>query len=219
MAIDEVIESLARIPVFAGLKPQQITEIGRWAERCAFHDGEAITRAGELGDGAYLILAGDASSKAGPGDDGVRLQPIAQGSLVGELAMFVEHVYGVTVTASGWVDCLKLERATLARQMRDDPDIADRIAAVVRNRLALVAAELLIVDRLLMGSIQSCQQVSHAFLPAPLLPAPHGPALAPPAWHNSQQRRMHARKSAQPRGRSWAQEARHAHSARREAGT
>jgi hypothetical protein len=81
--------------------------------------------------------------------------------------MFIEHVYGATVVARGWVDCLKLERATLDRQMRGDPDIADRIAAVIRSRLHLVAAELQAIDRLLMGSIERCDQVSRAFLPAP----------------------------------------------------
>jgi CRP-like cAMP-binding protein len=166
MAIDHVIESLARVPIFADLKPQQITEIGRRAERRAFRDGETITRAGASADGAYLILAGDAGSRAGPSAHGP-LEPIAPGSLVGELAMFIEHTYGVTVVARGWVDCLKLERTTLSNQMREDPDIADRIAAVIRSRLTLVAAELQVIDRLLMGSIERCGQVPGAFLPAP----------------------------------------------------
>jgi CRP-like cAMP-binding protein len=166
MAIDQVIESLARVPIFSGLNLQQIAEIGRRAERRAFHDGEVIARAGEPGDGAYLILAGDAGCSGGPGGRGP-LAPLAPASLVGELAMFIEHAYGATVVARGWVDCLKLERATLARQMRDDPDIADRIAAVIRNRLSLVAAELEAIDRLLMSSIERCQQAPRAFLPPP----------------------------------------------------
>jgi CRP-like cAMP-binding protein len=166
MAIDQVIESLARVPIFAGLKLQQITEIGRRAGRRAFHEGEAIATAGEPGDGAYLILAGGAGRSGGPGDRGP-LAPVAPGSLVGELAMFIEHIYGATVVAREWVDCLKLERATLARQMRDDPDIADRIAAAIRNRLNLVAAELQVIDRLLMNSIERCEQAPRAFLPPP----------------------------------------------------
>jgi CRP-like cAMP-binding protein len=166
MAIDRVIECLARVPIFAGLNLQQIAEIGRRAERCAFHDGEAITRAGEPGDGAYLILAGETGCSGRPDDRGP-LAAVAPGSLVGELAMFIEHVYGATVVARGWVDCLKLERATLAHQMRDDPDIADRIAAVIRNRLNLIAAELQAIDRLLMSSIERCEQAPRACLPVP----------------------------------------------------
>jgi hypothetical protein len=79
--------------------------------------------------------------------------------------MFVEHNYGTTVVAQGWVDCLKLERAALHEQMRADPDIAERIADVIRDRLALAAADLQIVDRLLMSSIEQCGGLSVALMP------------------------------------------------------
>jgi CRP-like cAMP-binding protein len=166
MAIDEVVASLFRIPLFAGLKPMQIAEIGRRAQRCAFGDGEAIIRTGAAGDGAYLILSGDAGRKTSTRG---RPEPVPPGSLLGELAMLIEHVYGTTVVAEGWVDCLKLERATLRDQMREDPDIAKRIAQVIRSRLTLVAAELQKIDQLLAGSIDRCTQVPR-LLPPPRVP-------------------------------------------------
>src|SRR5262245_22270524 len=134
MAIDHVIASLSRVPLFAGLMPAQITEIGRMARRCAFSSGEVITRAGEPADGAYLILSGEAGSRAGPAERGAA-DLVEPGSLVGELAMFIEHSYGTTVVARDWVDCLKLERTTLTEHMRRDPEIADRVADVIRGRL------------------------------------------------------------------------------------
>jgi CRP-like cAMP-binding protein len=88
---------------------------------------------------------------------------VEPGSLVGELAMLVEHDYGATVIAQGWVDCLMLERATLLDQMRADPDIADRIADAIRGRLTLVAADLQMINRMLMSSIEQCADL-------PLLP-------------------------------------------------
>jgi hypothetical protein len=47
------------------------------------------------------------------------------------------------------VDCLKLERAALHAQMRADPDLAKRLAQVIRRRLTLVATELQAIDELL----------------------------------------------------------------------
>jgi CRP-like cAMP-binding protein len=165
MAIDQVISALSHVPLFAGLTQSQLAEIGRRARRCAFSCGDVIIRAGEPGDGAYLILSGDAGCRAGPGERGT-LDLLQPGSLVGELAMFIEHSYGATVVARDWVDCLKLERTTLADQMRRDPGIAERIADVIRGRLALVAAELQVIDRLLTSSIEHCTPVPRA-LPAP----------------------------------------------------
>ncbi len=148
MAIDQVVASLLRISLFAGLKPLQVTEIARRAGRCAFRRGEAIIRAGEPGDAAYLILSGDAACRAGSGPR-ASVEPVKPGSLLGELAMFVDHVYGATVVAEDWVDCLRLERATLHAQMRANPDLARRLAQVMRQRLTLVAAELQAIDQLL----------------------------------------------------------------------
>jgi len=162
MAIDLVLESLRRLSLFAGLTPEQIAEVGLGARRRAFRKGEVIAEAGEPGEGAYLILAGDAVSRSGPDGRGPT-EPVEPGSLVGELAMLVEHNYGATVIAQGWVDCLMLERATLLDQMRADPDIADRVADAIRGRLTLVAADLQMINRMLMSSIEQCADL-------PLLP-------------------------------------------------
>jgi CRP-like cAMP-binding protein len=178
MAIDQVLSSLSRVPLFTGLQALQITEIGRHARRCAFGNGEVITRAGDPGDGAYLILSGEAGWSAGADGRGP-LEPVEPGSVVGELAMFVDHTYGATVVARGWVDCLKLERAALADQMRRDPDIAECIADVIRGRLALLAAELQVIDRLLMTSIEECSRAPR------VLPAP-SPSEGPPPQIASQ---------------------------------
>jgi CRP-like cAMP-binding protein len=167
MAIDLVLASLSRVPLFAGLEPVQITEIGRRAERCAFRRGEIIAKAGEAGNSAYLILAGEVGCRA---DDGGPEAPVEPGSLVGELAMLVDHTYGVTAVARGWVDCLKLSRDMLSDVMRTDPDIAERIADVIRGRLTFLAEELRAIDRLLTGSIERYGQVPLA-LPPPSEPA------------------------------------------------
>ena len=179
MAIDPVLESLRRLPLFACLTPQQIAAIGRGAGRCAFRPGEVIAEAGTPGAGAYLVLAGEAVCRTDADGRGVT-QPVELGSLIGELAMFVEHNYGTTVVAQGWVDCLNLERAALHEQMRADPDIAERIADVIRDRLALVAADLQIIDRLLMSSIERCGEVPVALMPPEPLAKIAVAAIGPP---------------------------------------
>ena len=149
MAFDHIVASLARIPIFAELRPLQIGRIAQQAEHCWFRRGDCITRAGAPGDGAYLILSGEIRHTPRAGSP-TPPEPIAPGSLVGELAMLVEHIYGATVVAGGPVNCLKLARTMLHDQMCADPDIAERLARVIRTRLQLTAAELSGIDRLLM---------------------------------------------------------------------
>jgi CRP-like cAMP-binding protein len=152
MAIDNVVASLSRMPIFAGLKPLQIKRIARRAEHCWFRCGDVITRAGTPGDGAFLILSGNALGRPRQGSHAPS-EPIAPGSLVGELAMLVEHTYGATVVADGPVYCLKLVRATLHAQMRADPEIAERFARVIRERLRLTASELRSINQFLAESV------------------------------------------------------------------
>jgi hypothetical protein len=81
------------------------------------------------------------------------------------------------VIAQGWVDCVKLERATLLDQMRADPDVADRIADTIRGRLTLVAAELQIIDGLLMRSIEHTPDARLGLLPLQTGNAPASASL------------------------------------------
>jgi CRP-like cAMP-binding protein len=176
MAIDQDVASLLRVPLFAGLTPLQITEIGRRAERRVFGRGDVIVRAGAPGDGAYLILSGDAGCWEGDGP-GTVFEPIDPGSLVGELAMLVEHTYRTTVVAQGWVACLNLDRAALHAQMREDPDMAKRMAQVIRERLARVAAELQVVDELLAGAAGRADGAHRRLPPPPSQPTYAGASL------------------------------------------
>jgi CRP-like cAMP-binding protein len=147
MAIDKVIAPMLRVPLFCGLKPLQLTEIARQAERMAFRAGSAITKAGTLGDGAYLIVSGDAVRMPELRSD--EPEPIEPGSLIGEIAMFVDHVYGATVVAKGRVHCLKLLRSALYEQMQADPSLADHFSSALVARLTGVALEMRKIDQLL----------------------------------------------------------------------
>ena len=138
----------------------------------------------------------------------MRREPIEPGSLIGELAMLIDHVYGATIVAEGRVHCLKILRSALYEQMQADPALADHFSSALVARLTQVALEMRKIDRLLAA-------------PGDPVTVDSTPIAADQA-SASRNRRSNlaaAKKSAQLRGRSWAREARHAHSARREAGT
>jgi CRP-like cAMP-binding protein len=146
MSKDRLVVPLLRVPIFAGLRPLQITEIARNAERVKFRPGDTLTAAGTQGDGAYLIVSGAAVRVLHPGD---ATEPIVPGSLIGEMAMLVEHEYGATVVARDRVLCLKITRAALHAQMLDDPALAHHFERHLRDRLSRVAEDLREIDNIL----------------------------------------------------------------------
>lgn len=145
MTVDALVKPLLRLEIFQGLRPLQITEIARRAERMVFRPGQVIIHAGVRGDGAYVIVSGDAVC-IGRGTVSIDPEPIEAGSLIGELAMLVEHDYAITVVARGPVRALKLVRETMHEQMCDDVRMAEHVGAKITSRLASLAAELRRID-------------------------------------------------------------------------
>jgi CRP/FNR family transcriptional regulator, cyclic AMP receptor protein len=148
MAMDKVVEALLQVPALAGLKALQIAEIARHTKKLKFLRGDIITRAGQPGDGAYLLVSGPAERviERGPG---ARSEPIEPGSLIGEMAMLVDHDYGSTVVARDWVYCLKVTRVAMHAQMLEDGDLREHFERRITERLLRVAEELRQIDAIL----------------------------------------------------------------------
>ena len=151
MPIDRVVAPLLRVPLFAGLRPLQITEIARQAEKLSFRPQQIITKIGQPGDGAFLIVSGQAICVE-PLDNLAPPEPVTAGSMVGEMAMLVEHEYGSTIVAQERVLCLKITRAALHAQMLDDSALAEHFRIRIAERLRRVQAELREID----GALAAC---------------------------------------------------------------
>jgi CRP/FNR family cyclic AMP-dependent transcriptional regulator len=160
MAIDRLVVPLLRLPIFAGLKPLQITELARQGERMKFRHGDVITRAGEAGDGAYLIVTGLAVQVAQSNLE-CATGPIEPGSLIGEMAMFVEHDYRATVVAHDHVFCLKITRAAVRAQMLEDAALACHFERRISERLWRVADDLRRIDGILAACGSDAAQSPH----------------------------------------------------------
>ena len=165
MAIDRLVAPLLRVPLFAGLKPLQITELARRAERVKFRRGDTITKAGAPGDGAYLVVSGLAEHVASA-DPESPAEPIEPGSLVGEMAMLVEHDYRATVVARDDVLCLKITRTAMCAQMLEDVALAQHFERRIFERLSRVADDLRRIERIIAACGSNPKQPADDAMPA-----------------------------------------------------
>lgn len=146
MSISVLARQLMLQEIFRGLTPLQLTEIVRQADRIVYNPGETIVEAGSAGDAAVMIVAGDAVRFLDGDTMGVNADAISTGSLIGELAMLVEHEHGSTVVAHTTVRALRITRTGLQAQMLDDPDLASHFVDRITERLHRVADELRSID-------------------------------------------------------------------------
>lgn len=149
MSISVLARQLMSQEIFRGLSPLQLTEIVRQAERVVYRPGQSIVKAGEQADAAVVVIAGDAVrfTEVAPGESAPQAYAVRVGSILGELAMLVEHEHGSTVVAHTTVRVLRITRQALQAQMQEDPALADHFVDRISARLRQIADELRALDQ------------------------------------------------------------------------
>lgn len=148
MALDIVVRCLMQVELFAGLRPLQLAELARRSDRIVYKPGDQIISEGALGDAAVLIVSGDAVRISGPGLMQSR-EPVADGSLVGELAMLIETEHTSTVVARAVTRAIRITRQSIHQQIEADPRLADHLSHKLARRLETIAHDLREIDGLL----------------------------------------------------------------------
>jgi CRP-like cAMP-binding protein len=142
MASETFIGPLLRVSLFQGLTQPQLAGIARRAERVMFRIGQTMIKAGDAGDGAFLLIVGEggivsdeqsgsAARESTPRDTTV----VETGSLIGEMSMLIDTEYSTTIVAKSAVRALKITRAALYAQMEQDPELAAHFVAKISSRL------------------------------------------------------------------------------------
>ena len=150
MAIDALVKPFLLLPLFRGLKPLQLTEIVRRADRIVYRPGDTIISEDESGDAAIVIVSGEAVRTSGM-EPGMAAEPVPEGSIISELAMLIDTVHSATIVARSTVRALRITRAEMHAQMADDPALAEHLTQQITERLKRLASEIHAVDMALAG--------------------------------------------------------------------
>lgn len=165
--MDAVSAHLVRLDIFQGLKPLQITEIARHAERVVYKAGQVLIEDGSAGDCAIIVVGGEAVRTKAPMARTEEREPIEPGSMLGEMSMLIETDYSSTVVARSDVRALRIARDAMLTMMLEDPSLAEHLVAKVARRLHNIAAELRKIDVVLAAvstpdAIEEAEAVGHA---------------------------------------------------------
>jgi len=121
---------VARVPLFAGLDAAAIADIMRLLRAQTVDAGDVIVRRGDHAHSMYFIAAGEVDI-----DFGGKNIRLSVGQFFGEIAALRKVRRSATVTARTRTNLLVLDAADLHMLMEHEPNIAERINAVVRERL------------------------------------------------------------------------------------
>jgi voltage-gated potassium channel len=127
---------VARVPLFASMDETEIAEITKLLYTRSYLPGVPMVRAGDVGDGMFLIASGEAVVEMGRG----RNATLKEGDFFGEMALLEHRRHKHDVIAKSRCRVYVLDSQALARLTRRHPEIMTRIREVAKRRTEIDAS-------------------------------------------------------------------------------
>jgi CRP-like cAMP-binding protein len=132
----EVVELLARVPVFSTLHPADLQRIAELAVPREFEPGQVVFREGDSSDTCYIVRSGRARAVREHSDGRtITLATFGPGDIFGELAMFEDERRSATVEAIEPTAAVAVLGPDMRRLMTEHPGIATRLVIALGRRL------------------------------------------------------------------------------------
>lgn len=151
MSINEEVELLRRIPLFAKIEPAKLKLLAFTSQRITYKPGDVVFRQGDPGDAAYVIFGGEADVMVDTPTGPLTVARLKQNDFVGEIAILCDVPRTATVQAASELVTLRITKDLFFRLVTDFPQIAIEIMRVLAQRLERTTADLRTVSAKLNG--------------------------------------------------------------------
>ena len=142
MSIEQEVEVLRRIPLFANIEPAKLKLMCFASERITYKGGQSLFEQGDIGDAAYIIVDGSADVIV-THDAPIVVAQVGKDDIVGEIAILVDIPRTATVTATSELTALKITKDLFFRMVTDFPEMGVQIMRVLAQRLEATTADLM----------------------------------------------------------------------------
>ena len=142
MSIEQEVEILRKIPLFANINPAKLKLMCFASERLTFQEGQSLFDQGDAGDSAYIIVAGTADVIVTTDKPSV-VAKVAKNDIIGEIAILCDVPRTATVTATSELTTLKITKDIFFRMVTDFPEMGVEIMRVLAHRLENTTADLM----------------------------------------------------------------------------
>jgi CRP-like cAMP-binding protein len=148
----EVVELLARVPIFSTLETEDLQRIAQLAVPRRFDAGQVVFREGDASDTCYVVHTGRTRAVHQHGDGRtITLATFGPGDIFGELALFEDELRSATIEALADTSVVAVLGPDMRRLMAEHPQIAVRLVIALGRRLREAN------ERLARRSFQSVQ--------------------------------------------------------------
>ena len=134
MQLDDATTILGRADFFEVCDAEQRRLLAFASERKKFRPGSVVYQAGEVPEGAHVLVSGTVASYQ-EGDESNPFVITAQGTVLGAMSLVVAKPRPVTIKAVDNVETLFVPRTAFLKLANQAPELARRAAERIRGEL------------------------------------------------------------------------------------
>src|SRR3546814_17356094 len=101
MSINQEVELLRNIPLFAKIEPSKLKLLAFTSERLTYQSDQVLCRQGDTGDAAYIIIEGQAAVQIATPTGNIEVARVGRGNVVGGLEILLDVPRTGTVRPTG----------------------------------------------------------------------------------------------------------------------
>lgn len=142
MSLNEEVELLRRIPLFANIEPSKLKLLAFTSERLKFREGAELFHQGDMGDSAYIIIDGSVRIMVSTPKGDIKVADVNKNDIVGEISILCDVPRTATVIADEDVEVLKITKELFFRMVSEFPQMAVEIMRELAARLEKTTGQL-----------------------------------------------------------------------------
>jgi CRP-like cAMP-binding protein len=142
VSINEDVELLRRIPMFAKVEPAKLKLLAFTSERVIYDGGQELFHQGDISDAAYIIVDGTADVVVDSSKGPLTVARLGKNEFVGDIGILCDVPRTATVRAATQLITLKITKELFFRMVTDFPAMGVEVMRVLAHRLELTTKQL-----------------------------------------------------------------------------
>ena len=135
MNLNEEVELLKGVPIFAKMEPAKLKLLAFTSERMNFAEGQELCHQGDPGDAMYVILGGVADVLIDTDKGQIRVAQLKKNDFLGEIAVLCDVPRTATIMANEPLSTLKITKDMFYRLVAEFPQMAIEVMRELAHRL------------------------------------------------------------------------------------
>lgn len=142
MSLQQDVDLLRNIPLFAKIEPSKLKLLAFTAQRLSFAEGDVICEQGDEGDSAYIIIDGEADVIVATDSGPVTVATLKKNDFLGETAILCDVPRTATVRARSDLETLMISKDLFFQLVSQFPSMSIEIMRELARRVERTTAQL-----------------------------------------------------------------------------